>query len=77
MLLLPLSTAIVFLSLYSLPISVTWPRTLAELAELGRELQRYSQLGPGPFAHVVGVLSVTAAWKHAWSIPGSVIWVSF
>ncbi|KAI9574746.1 snare associated Golgi protein-domain-containing protein [Boletus coccyginus] len=74
MLLFPLSTAVVFLSLYSLPISVTWPRTLAELAELGRELQKYSQLGPGPCAHVIGVLSVTAAWKHAWSIPGSVIW---
>ena len=77
MLLFPLSTSFVFLSLYSLPISVTWPRTLAELAELGRELQKYSQLGPGPFAHVIGVLSITAAWKHAWSIPGSVIWVSF
>jgi len=74
MLLFPLSTVVVFLSLYSLPISVTWPRTLAELAELGRELQRYSQLGPGPFAHVIGVLAVTASWKHAWSIPGSVIW---
>ncbi|KAH0839860.1 snare associated Golgi protein-domain-containing protein [Lanmaoa asiatica] len=74
MLLFPLSTSVVFLSLYSLPISVTWPRTLAELAELGKELQKYSQLGPGPFAHVIGVLSVTAAWKHAWSIPGSVIW---
>ncbi|KAG9317392.1 hypothetical protein JVU11DRAFT_1591 [Chiua virens] len=73
-LLFPLSTFFVFLSLYSLPISVTWPRTLAELAELGRELQKYSQLGPAPFAHVIGVLSVTAAWKHAWSIPGSVIW---
>jgi uncharacterized membrane protein YdjX (TVP38/TMEM64 family) len=74
MLLFPLSTCVVFLSLYSLPISITWPRNLAELAELGRELQKYSQLGPGPFAHVIGVLSVTAAWKHAWSIPGSVIW---
>ncbi|KAI6035176.1 snare associated Golgi protein-domain-containing protein [Pisolithus orientalis] len=73
-LLFPLSTALVFLSLYSLPISVTWPRTLSELAELNLELQRYSQSGPGPLAHVIGVLSVTAVWKHAWSIPGSVIW---
>ncbi|KAI6034274.1 snare associated Golgi protein-domain-containing protein [Pisolithus microcarpus] len=72
--LFPLSTALVFLSLYSLPISVTWPRTLSELAELNLELQRYSQSGPGPLAHVIGVLSVTAVWKHAWSIPGSVIW---
>ncbi|KIJ70029.1 hypothetical protein HYDPIDRAFT_78000 [Hydnomerulius pinastri MD-312] len=74
MLLFPLSTAIVFLSLYSLPISVTWPHTLSELAELGQELQKYSQSGAGPLAHVIGVVSVTAAWKHAWSIPGSVIW---
>ncbi|KAI6047387.1 snare associated Golgi protein-domain-containing protein [Pisolithus marmoratus] len=73
-LLFPLSTALVFLSLYSLPISVAWPRTLSELAELNLELQRYSQSGPGPLAHVIGVLSVTAVWKHAWSIPGSVIW---
>ncbi|KAF9247283.1 snare associated Golgi protein-domain-containing protein [Melanogaster broomeanus] len=73
-LLFPLSTAVVFLSLYSLPISITWPRTLSEVAELGQELQKYSQSGAGPLAHVVGVLSVTAAWKHAWSIPGSVIW---
>ncbi|KIM68778.1 hypothetical protein SCLCIDRAFT_105212 [Scleroderma citrinum Foug A] len=73
-LLFPLSTALIFLALYSLPISVAWPRTLSELAELNLELQRYSQSGPGPLAHVIGVLSVTAAWKHAWSIPGSVIW---
>ncbi|KAF9818313.1 hypothetical protein IEO21_02828 [Rhodonia placenta] len=25
-------------------------------------------------AHVIGVISITAVWKHAWSIPGSVIW---
>ncbi|KAF9226536.1 hypothetical protein BS17DRAFT_748364 [Gyrodon lividus] len=74
LLLFPLSTAIVFSSLYSLPISVTWPRTLSEVAELGQELQKYSQSGAGPLAHVIGVLSVTATWKHAWSIPGSVIW---
>ncbi|KAG6331861.1 hypothetical protein ID866_7228 [Astraeus odoratus] len=74
MLMFPLSTALVFLSLYSLPISVTWPRTLPELAALNLELQRYSQSGAVPLAHVIGVLSVTAMWKHAWSIPGSVIW---
>ncbi|KAF8845874.1 hypothetical protein BDN67DRAFT_940937 [Paxillus ammoniavirescens] len=74
MLLFPLSTALVFSSLYSLPISVTWPRTLSEVAELGQELQKYSQSGAVPLAHVIGVLSVTATWKHAWSIPGSVIW---
>ncbi|KAH7887682.1 hypothetical protein F5I97DRAFT_1966205 [Phlebopus sp. FC_14] len=73
-LLFPLSTALVFLSLYSLPISVAWPRTLSELAMLGQQLQMYSQSGPAPLAHVIGVLSVAAVWKHAWSIPGSVIW---
>jgi hypothetical protein len=76
MLLFPFSTALVFSSLYSLPISVAWPRTLSEVAELGQELQKYSQSGAVPLAHVIGVLSVTATWKHAWSIPGSVIWVN-
>ncbi|KAH7920166.1 hypothetical protein BV22DRAFT_1107823 [Leucogyrophana mollusca] len=74
MLLFPLSTAVVLLSLYTLPISVAWPRTLSELAKLGGELHAYSRSGSGPLAHVIGVLSVTAVWKHAWSIPGSVIW---
>ncbi|KIK94697.1 hypothetical protein PAXRUDRAFT_142323 [Paxillus rubicundulus Ve08.2h10] len=73
-LLFPFSTALVFSSLYSLPISVAWPHTLSEVAELGQELQKYSQSGAIPLAHVIGVLSVTATWKHAWSIPGSVIW---
>lgn len=27
-------------------------------------------------AHVIGVMSVTVLWMHAWSIPGSVILVS-
>ncbi|KAG0709706.1 snare associated Golgi protein-domain-containing protein [Suillus ampliporus] len=74
MLLFPLTTAVVLLSLYSLPISVAFPRTLPELAALGRELHAYSQSGPLHLAHVIGVVSVTAVWKHAWSIPGSVIW---
>ncbi|KAG1866547.1 hypothetical protein DFJ58DRAFT_862446 [Suillus subalutaceus] len=74
MLLFPLTTAVVLLSLYSLPISVAFPRTLPELAALGRELHAYSQSRPLHLAHVIGVLSVTAVWKHAWSIPGSVIW---
>ncbi|KAG1768142.1 hypothetical protein EDD22DRAFT_949640 [Suillus occidentalis] len=75
MLLFPLTTAVVLLSLYSLPISVAFPRTLPELAALGRELHAYSQSGPLHLTHVIGVLSVTAVWKHAWSIPGSVIWL--
>lgn len=72
--LLPVSTCLVFLALRSLPISVSWPHTITDIAQLGRELQGYSQSGPGPLAHVIGVMAVTAVWKHAWSIPGSVIW---
>ncbi|KAJ7507890.1 snare associated Golgi protein-domain-containing protein [Mycena galericulata] len=74
MLLLPLSTALVLLSLTTLPITVSWPRTLPDLAQLGRELLGYSQSGPAQTAHVVAVLSLTAVWKHAWSVPGSVVW---
>lgn len=73
-LLLPLSTALVFLSLTTLPITVSWPRTLPDLAQLGRELQGYSRSGPAEMAHVIGVLAISAVWKHAWSVPGSVVW---
>ena len=73
-LLFPLSTAVVLFCLSTLPITVSWPRTLTDVATLGRELHGYSQSGPGPMAHVIGVLSITSVWKHAWSIPGSVIW---
>ncbi|KAE9410626.1 hypothetical protein BT96DRAFT_847561 [Gymnopus androsaceus JB14] len=72
--LFPLSTAVVFLALSSLPIPFSWPKTLTDLAQLGKELHQYSESGVAPLAHVVGVLAVTAVWKHAWSIPGSVIW---
>lgn len=75
-LLFPVSTALVLLSLATLPISLAWPKTIADIAQLGRELNNYTQSGPTPTAHVVGVLAITAIWKHAWSIPGSVIWVS-
>ncbi|KAF7301726.1 hypothetical protein MIND_00738200 [Mycena indigotica] len=74
LLLLPLSTALVLFSLTTLPITVSWPRTLPDLAQLGRELHGYSQSGPAAIAHVVGVLAISAVWKHAWSIPGSVVW---
>ncbi|KAF8655287.1 hypothetical protein AX16_003186 [Volvariella volvacea WC 439] len=73
-LLLPISTGLVLLSLSTLPISLAWPRTLADVAQMGRELHGYSQSGLGPLAHVVGVMAITAVWKHAWSIPGSVVW---
>ncbi|KAJ3823467.1 snare associated Golgi protein-domain-containing protein [Lentinula raphanica] len=72
--LFPLSTVLVLLALSSLPISFSWPKTLTDLAELGKDLHRYSESGWIPLAHVVGVLALTAVWKHAWSIPGSVIW---
>ncbi|KAJ7068335.1 snare associated Golgi protein-domain-containing protein [Mycena amicta] len=73
-LLLPLSTALVLFSLTTLPITVSWPRTLPDLAQLGRELHGYAQSGPTEMAHVIGVLAISAVWKHAWSIPGSVVW---
>ncbi|KZT12498.1 uncharacterized protein LAESUDRAFT_733174 [Laetiporus sulphureus 93-53] len=74
LILFPLSTAIVVLCMSTLPITMQWPRNLTDLAEMGRELQGYTQTGPGAMAHVLGVISITATWKHAWSIPGSVIW---
>lgn len=74
MLLFPLSTALVLLSLTTLPVTVSWPRTLPDLAQLGRELHGYSQSGLAEMAHVIAVLAISAIWKHAWSVPGSVIW---
>ena len=74
---LPISTALVFWCLSTLPISVSWPHNIADLAQLGRDLHGYSQSGPGPLAHVIGVMAISAIWKHAWSIPGSVLWVRF
>ncbi|TFK29416.1 hypothetical protein FA15DRAFT_664369 [Coprinopsis marcescibilis] len=71
---LPLSTAVVFYSLASLPISMAWPRTLSDLAQIGRELTAYSQSGLWPLLHVLSVMAISAIWKHAWSIPGSVLW---
>ncbi|KAH8113246.1 snare associated Golgi protein-domain-containing protein [Phellopilus nigrolimitatus] len=72
--LFPLSTAVTLLCLSTLPITFAWPRTLTDLAQLGRDLNTYSQSGFLPTAHILGTLSVTAVWKHAWSIPGSVLW---
>ncbi|TDL29559.1 hypothetical protein BD410DRAFT_780001 [Rickenella mellea] len=73
-LLFPLSTAFTLFCLSTLPISASWPRTLSDLAVLGQELNAYSQSGLLPTTHILGVLSVTAVWKHAWSVPGSVLW---
>ncbi|KIM46120.1 hypothetical protein M413DRAFT_441181 [Hebeloma cylindrosporum] len=73
-LLFPFSTALVLWSLSTLPISISWPHDIADLAQLGRELHGYSQSGPGPLSHVIAVMAVSAVWKHAWSVPGSVLW---
>ena len=74
--LFPLSTALALFSISTLPMSATWPRTLADLAQVGSSLNTYAQSGPLETLHVLAVLSVSAVWKHAWSIPGSVLWVS-
>ena len=72
---LPVSTGIVLWCLSTLPISLSWPHNISDLAQLGRELHGYSQSGLWPLVHVIGVMTISAIWKHAWSIPGSVLWV--
>ncbi|EJD01114.1 uncharacterized protein FOMMEDRAFT_89535 [Fomitiporia mediterranea MF3/22] len=72
--LFPVSTAVVFLSMSTLPITFAWPRTLSDLAQVERDLNLYFRSGSLPTAHIVGVLAVSAVWKHAWSVPGSVLW---
>src|SRR5579863_583130 len=72
----PVSTALVVIAFCTLPFTFSWPQNLADLAQLGRELHGYSQSGPGALAHVVGVVSAATIWMHAWSNPGSVLWVS-
>jgi hypothetical protein len=52
------------------------PRTVADIAALGKELQAYSSGSSAGMAHVMGVMCCLAIWKHAWSIPGSVVLVS-
>ncbi|KAI9001059.1 snare associated Golgi protein-domain-containing protein [Trametes punicea] len=71
--LFPLSTAVVALCISTLPITMAWPHTLPDLAQLGRELHGYTQSGLISTAHVVGVISVVTIWMHSWSIPGSVL----
>lgn len=64
------------MAIFTLPITATFPHTVSELADLARDLQAYSASGPRPKAHVLGVLAITTLWKHAWSVPGSVLLVS-
>lgn len=71
----PVSTMLVVIAFRTLPFAFSWPQNLADLAQLGRELHGYSQSGPGALAHVIGVVSAATIWMHAWSIPGSVLWV--
>ncbi|KAI9512196.1 snare associated Golgi protein-domain-containing protein [Russula earlei] len=70
----PVSTALVVIAFRTLPFSFSWPQNLADIAQLGRELHGYSQSGFGALAHVIGVISATTIWMHAWSVPGSVLW---
>ena len=72
----PVSTALVVLTFCSLPFPFTWPQNLSDLAQLGRELQGYSLSSGGALVHVIGIVSAATIWMHAWSIPGSVLWVS-
>lgn len=72
----PVSTVLVVIAFCTLPFTFSWPQNLADLAQLGRDLHGYSQSGMGALAHVVGVVSAATIWMHAWSIPGSVLWVS-
>ncbi|CAE7130305.1 unnamed protein product [Rhizoctonia solani] len=62
-------------ALKSLPITSlkSFPRTLDDIQALGKELQAYSSGSSAGMAHVMGVMCCLAIWKHAWSIPGSVV----
>ncbi|CUA70385.1 hypothetical protein RSOLAG22IIIB_00745 [Rhizoctonia solani] len=62
-------------ALKSLPITSlkSFPRTLDHIQALGKELQAYSSGSSAGMAHVMGVMCCLAIWKHAWSIPGSVV----
>lgn len=91
-LLFPLSTALVIGSLWTLPVRLpsaiddsstgsggphsVFPRTISDVRALAWALKGYSETGHWELVHVLAVLAVTALWKHAWSIPGSVLLVS-
>lgn len=49
------------------------PRTIADVAALATSLRTYATSSERAKIHVLLVLSMTAIWKHAWSIPGSVV----
>lgn len=68
----------IVLAVSTLPITSlkSVPRTVAGIAALCKELQAYSSGSTAGMVHVMGVMCCLAIWKHAWSIPGSVVLVS-
>ncbi len=70
-----LSTISIVLALSSLPIASLRhiPKTLSDISILMHDLQSYASTSVSGKLHVLFVLSLTAIWKHAWSIPGSVV----
>ncbi|KAF8328578.1 uncharacterized protein EI90DRAFT_3017628 [Cantharellus anzutake] len=79
-----LTTTPVLISLWSLPIPSLKhiPKTLGDISTLLNEIRTYAGNGNGNIGgggggggrmHVLLVLSLTTMWKHAWSIPGSVL----
>jgi hypothetical protein len=85
-LLFPLSTALVIGTVWTLPVRLpgtdddtphsVFPRTISEVRALAWALKGYSETGSWELVHVLVVLAVAALWKHAWSVPGSVLLVS-
>ena len=87
-LLFPLSTALVIGTVWTLPVRLpgsdddnntphsVFPRTISEVRALAWALKGYSETGSWELIHVLLVLAVAALWKHAWSVPGSVLLVS-
>lgn len=67
-----LSAVPIVMALSTLPVALRMPRTLADIALLGRDLKAYAASAPG-MAHVMAVMCCLAVWEHAWSIPGSVV----
>ncbi|KAB5593256.1 hypothetical protein CTheo_3338 [Ceratobasidium theobromae] len=67
-----LSAVPILMALSTLPVALRMPRTLADIALLGRDLKAYAASAPG-MAHVMAVMCCLAVWEHAWSIPGSVV----
>lgn len=49
------------------------PKTIADISALASSLRTYAHSSFNARVHVLFVLSITAVWKHAWSIPGSVL----